>query len=71
MDRHFSDILNLLKNGQKSDSFVAHSEQDFNSTTSHTDLRKCMIPKLVIDSNSIDAMKNSQNTIVIYVWRNV
>ena len=30
MDGHFSDLLCLLKNGQKSDSFAAHFEQHFN-----------------------------------------
>ena len=40
MDGHFSDLLRLLKNGQKSDSFAAHFEQHFNTTTSRTDLRK-------------------------------
>ena len=36
MDGHFSDPLCLLKNRQKQDSFAAHSEQHFNSTTSRT-----------------------------------
>ena len=42
MDGHFSDLLRLLKNGQKSDLFAAHFEQHFNITTSRTDLRKYM-----------------------------
>ena len=33
MDGRFSDLLRLLKNGKKSDSFAAHFEQHFNSTT--------------------------------------
>ena len=37
MDGHFSDLLCLLKNGQKSDSFAAHFKQHFNTTTSCTD----------------------------------
>ena len=40
MDGHLSDLLRLLKNGQKSDSFAAHFEHHFDSTTSRTDLRK-------------------------------
>ena len=33
MDGHLSDILRLLKNGKKSDSFAAHFEQHYNTTT--------------------------------------
>ena len=40
MDGHLSDLLRLLKNGQESDSFAAHFEHHFDSTTSSTDLRK-------------------------------
>ena len=40
MDGDFSNLLRLLKNGKKSDSFAAHFEQHFNTTTSRTDLRK-------------------------------
>ena len=40
MDGHLSDLLRLLKNGQKSDSFAAHFEHHFDSTTSSTDLGK-------------------------------
>ena len=47
LDGHFSDLLRLPKNGQKSDSFSAHFEQHFNTTTSHTDLRKYMTFKVV------------------------
>ena len=44
---HFSDLLQLLKNGQKLDSFAAHFEQHFIATTSHTYLRKYMTFKLL------------------------
>ena len=57
MDSHFSDILRLLKNGQKSDSFAAHFEQHFNTTTSRTNLRKYMTSKVVKQLNPIDATK--------------
>ena len=42
VDGQFSYRLRLLKNGQKSDSFAAHFEHHFNTTTSHTYLRKYM-----------------------------
>ena len=57
MDGYLSDLQHLLKNGQKSDSFAAHSEQHFNTTTSHTDLRKYMMLKVVKQINPIGAMK--------------
>ena len=57
MDSHFSDILRILKNGQKSDSFSAHFERHFNTTTSRTDLRKYMTFKVVKQLNPIGAMK--------------
>ena len=57
MDVHFSDLLRLLKNGQKSDSFAAHFEQHFNTTTSHTELRKYMTFKVVKQLNPIREMK--------------
>ena len=57
MDGHFSDLLRLLKNGQKSDSFAAHFEQHFNTTTSSTDLCKYMTFKVVKQLSRIDAMK--------------
>ena len=57
MNGHFSDLLRLLKNGQKSDSFAAHFEQHFNTTTSRTDLRKYMTFKVVKQLNTIGAMK--------------
>ena len=56
-DGHFSDILRLLNNGQKSDLFYAHFEQHFNTTTPRTDLHKCMAFKVVKQINPIGAMK--------------
>ena len=47
MDGNFSNLLRLLNNGQKLDSFSAHVEQHFNSTTSCTSLRKYMAFKVV------------------------
>ena len=57
MDGHFSDLQRLLENRQKSDSFVAHFVQHFNSTTSHTELRKYMTFKVIKQLNQIGAMK--------------
>ena len=57
MDSHFSDLLRLLKNRKKSDSFAAHFEHNFNPTTSCTDLRKYMTFKVVNQINPIGAMK--------------
>ena len=71
MDDHFYDILRLLKNRQKTDSFAAHFEQNFNSTTSRTDLRKYMMFKVVKQLNPIDAMKNLRKQIATYIWRKV
>ena len=68
---HFSDLLHLLKSGQTSDSFAAHSEQHFDYTTSCTDLRKCMDFKVVNMLNPIVAIKKIRNITVTYVWRNV
>ena len=62
MDGHFSDLQHLLKNGQKSDSFAAHFLQHFNSTTSHTELRKCMKFKGLKQLNTIGAMKTFTKT---------
>ena len=56
MDGHLSDLQLLLKNGQKTDSFDAHVVQHFNTTTSHTDLRKYMKLKVVKQLNPIGAM---------------
>ena len=57
MDGHFSDLLRLIKKGQKSDSFAAHFEQHFNTTTTRTDLRKYMSFKVAKQINPIGAMK--------------
>ena len=57
MDGQFSDLLRLLKNGQKSDSFAVHFKQHFNTTTLRTDLRKYMTFKLVKQLSPIGAMK--------------
>ena len=57
MDVHFSDLLRILKNRQKSYSFAAHFEQHLNTTTSRKDLRKYMTFKVVTQLNPIGAMK--------------
>ena len=57
MDGHFSDLLCLFKNRQKSDSFAAHFEQHFKAPMSHTYLRKYMTFKLLKQLNPIVAMK--------------
>ena len=57
MDDHFSDLLRLLKNGHKSDSFSAHFKQHFNNTTSRTYLREYLTCKVVKQPNPISAMK--------------
>ena len=57
MDDHFSDLLRLLKNGHKPDSFAAHREQHFNATTSRTYLRKYMTFKVVNQLKPIGATK--------------
>ena len=57
MDGYFSNILRLLKKGNKSDSFAAHFEQNFNTTTSHTDLRKYMTFKVVNQLKMTGTMK--------------
>ena len=54
---HFSNILCLLNNGQKSDSFSDHFEQHFNSTTPCKYLRKFMTFKVVKHINPIVTMK--------------
>ena len=56
MDGHFSDLLRLLKNGHKYDSFSDHFKQQFNSTTSRTYIRKYMAFKLVKQINPIGEM---------------
>ena len=57
MDGHFSIILFLLKNRQKSDSFAAHFEQHFDSTKSRSYLRKYTAFKVVQQLKPIGAMK--------------
>ena len=57
MDVHFSNLLRLLKNGQKSDSFAVHFKQHFNTTTSQTYLCRYMTLKLVNQINPIGEMK--------------
>ena len=57
MDGHLSDILRLLKNGKKSDSFAAHLKHPFNTTTSLTDVSKYMTFKVLNQLNTIGAMK--------------
>ena len=57
IDGCFSNLIPLLKNGQKSDSFAVHIVQHFNSDTSHTDLRKFMTFKVIKYINLIGAMK--------------
>ena len=71
MDVHLSDILYLLKNGKKYDSFDAHFEHHFKSNKSHKDLRKCMMFKVVNQINPIGTMKILQNLTATYVWRDV
>ena len=57
LDMHFSDLLSLLKNGQKSDLFAAHFEQHFNANTPRTDLHKYTTFKVVNQINPIGAKK--------------
>ena len=71
MDCHFSDLLRLLNNGQKSDSFAAHIKNNFNTTTSRTDLRKYMAFKVVKKLNPIGTIKHLRNPTATYVWRKV
>ena len=61
MEGHFSDLLRILKNGQKSDLFAAHLEHHFNTNTSRTDLRKYMTFKVVKQISLIGAMKTFCN----------
>ena len=57
MDGHLSNLLRLLKNGQKSDSFAAYFEQHFYYTKSRTDLRKYITFKVVKELNPIGTIK--------------
>ena len=61
MDFHFSNILRLLKNGQKYDSFAAHLEQHFKSTKKRIYLRKCITLKVVNNLNLVGSMKTFTN----------
>ena len=53
MDIHFFNILLILKNRQKLDSFAAHFIQNFYSTTSRADLRNFMTFKVIKPINPI------------------
>ena len=57
IDSRFSNLLRLLKNGQKSDSFAAHFAQHFNYTKLCTYLCKYVTFKVVKQLNPIGAMK--------------
>ena len=57
MDGYFSDLLRLLKNRQRSDSFAANFEKHFNSATSRKDLHKCMMFKVVKHQKTISKIK--------------
>ena len=57
MDGHFSNLLRLFNNGQTSESFSAHFEQHFNTTTPLTDLHKYMKFKVVNHLDPIGGMK--------------
>ena len=61
MNGRFSNAQILPKNGQKSDSFAAHLEQNFKYTTPSMDLRKCMMFKVVKHLNPIGAMESFKN----------
>ena len=47
MGGYFYDLQLILKNGHKLDSFAVYYEQHFKSTNPCTELRKCMVFKLV------------------------
>ena len=57
MDVHFSNLLRLLKNGQKPNSFSDYFKHNFNSITSNTDLCKCLNFYVVKKLNPIGSMK--------------
>ena len=57
IDGHFSDLLRLLKNRQKSDLFADHFKHHFNSTKSRTYLRKDVTFKVVNQINFIGTMR--------------
>ena len=62
MGGHLSNLLRILKHRQKPDSFASHFEQHFNTTTSHTNLRKYMNFKVVKQLNLIGTMKTLMKT---------
>ena len=62
MGDHFSDLLRLLENRKKPDSFSAHFKQHFNDTTSRTALRKYMTFKVVKKLDLIVRMKTFTKT---------
>ena len=71
MDDHFSDLIRLLKNVHKLDSFAAHSEQHFNATKPLKYLHKYKTFKLVNQLNPIGTMKTFIKLTENHVWRNV
>ena len=54
---NFSDVLCIIKNRQKSDSFAAHYNQLFKYNTPRNYLHSCMILKVVKRFNNIGAME--------------
>ena len=58
---------NFSKNGQKSDSFVAHHYNHFKPTASHSVLRMPTTFNVVKQINPIGPLKEITNLIVIYV----
>ena len=54
---HLYDLLRLLKNGQKYESFAAYFEQHFNTTTPHKDVHKYTTFKIIKQINPIGAKK--------------
>ena len=57
MDGHFYNLLRILKNRKKIDSFSDHFGQHFNTNMSRTDLRKYMTFKVVKQLNPIGKMQ--------------
>ena len=57
MDSPFFNLLRLLKNGQKSDSFATHFEQHSDATTSLADLHNYMTFKVVNHLKPIGEIK--------------
>ena len=62
VDGHFSHVQNILKNGYKLDSFAAHYEQQFKSTTACTELSRNIPFKVVIHISPIGKMKSFTKT---------